>query len=86
MNVSINVDCTPEEARTFLGLPDMTSLQDDMMAKMREQMTNAAGSINPEQMMKTIFPEGTGDLADMQKKFWSALAGSSLSGASEKNE
>jgi len=26
MKITINVDCTPEEARTFFGLPDLTSV------------------------------------------------------------
>ena len=34
------------------------SLQDDMLNKMREQMDAAAEAMNPEQMMKTIFPAG----------------------------
>jgi hypothetical protein len=29
MKITMNVDCTPEEARTFLGLPD--SVQDELM-------------------------------------------------------
>jgi hypothetical protein len=73
MKVNITVDCTPEEARTFLGLPDISPLQDEMMNKMREQMESAA--MNPEETMKTIFPAGTEGLAEMQKMFWPALSG-----------
>jgi len=73
MKVNITVDYTPEEARTFLGLPDISPLQDEMMNKMREQMESAA--MNPEETMKTIFPAGTEGLAEMQKMFWPALSG-----------
>ncbi len=34
MKFTINVDCTPEEARRFFGLPDV----DQMNAHMQEQM------------------------------------------------
>ena len=93
MKVKINVECTPEEARVFLGLPDVTPMQDDMMARMREQMDTAAAAMDPEQMMKAIFPSGlvTGfpgglpggaeGLAEMQKMFWSSFTGENPSGA-----
>jgi len=82
MKVNITVDCTPEEARTFLGLPDVSALQDHMMNKMREQMESAA--MNPGETMKAIFPAGTEGLAEMQKMFWSALSGGAAEGPSTK--
>ena len=36
MKVNVEVDCTPEEARRFLGLPDVTKANDvyvDALAK-----------------------------------------------------
>lgn len=36
MIITINVDCTPEEARAFLGLPDLKPMQDVF-----QQMTGA---------------------------------------------
>jgi hypothetical protein len=38
MKVNINIECSPEEARTFFGLPDMTALHEDYAHKMRELM------------------------------------------------
>ena len=75
MKVTIDVKCTPEEARAVLGLPDIAPLQEDMMARMRDQMNVAAEAMNPEQMMKTLFPAGTESVAEMQKMFWSAMTG-----------
>ena len=31
MKVTVNVECTPEEARTFLGLPDVQPMQEAVM-------------------------------------------------------
>ena len=28
MKVTIDIDCTPEEARRFMGLPDLTPVHD----------------------------------------------------------
>ena len=33
MKVTIEVDCTPVEARTFLGLPDVTPLNEHLVAR-----------------------------------------------------
>ena len=84
MKVTIDVECTPEEARTFLGLPDVAPVQEELINKMRAQMETAAGAMNPEQMMKTIFPAGAEGLADMQKMFWSALSGGAAGGNTNK--
>ncbi len=75
MKVTINVECTPEEARAFMGLPDVAPLQEEMLDRMRAQMDSAAQAMDPEQVMKAVFPFGTGSegFADMQKAFWSAL-------------
>lgn len=75
MKITINVDCTPEEARTFMGLPDVAPIQDAMMDQMKTQMQNAASAMDPETMFKTLFPQHSEGLAGMQKAFWSQFAG-----------
>ena len=43
MKVHVEIDCTPEEARTFMGLPDVGKANDiyvDMMAKTMKGVTN----------------------------------------------
>lgn len=45
MKVTIEVDCTPEEARTFMGLPDVTeanSIYVDSITKAMQSATNPA--------------------------------------------
>lgn len=53
MKITVEVDCTPDEARQFLGLPDVKPLQAIAMAKLEQQMTEAAGLLSPEALMKT---------------------------------
>jgi hypothetical protein len=69
MKITVDVDCTPEEARKFLGLPDVAPLQESMMAQMKAQMEKTAAALDPEAIMKTLFPKVEG-LADLQKAFW----------------
>ena len=52
MRVTVNVECTPEEARTFLGLPDVEPLNDFMMQQMKLRLEQNIHSMQPEEMLK----------------------------------
>jgi len=69
MKITFNIDCTPEEARDLLGLPDLSNfnkaLTDELERKMKDgiqllnnplSMQSWFGSQNPflEQMQKTM--------------------------------
>jgi hypothetical protein len=51
MQVTVDVDCTPEEARAFLGLPDVQPLQAAVMAHMEKRMLAEAARVSPERLM-----------------------------------
>ncbi|MBL8629680.1 MAG: hypothetical protein JNM81_08640 [Rhodospirillaceae bacterium] len=70
MKVNITVDCTPEEARAFMGLPNVAPIQDAAMKQMQIQMEKAAQSMDVDTIMKVLFPIRPENLADMQKAFW----------------
>ena len=36
MKINVEVDCTPEEARRFMGLPDLSPVHDRYIAMMME--------------------------------------------------
>ncbi len=38
MKISFDIDCTPEEARRFFGLPDMKALQDSVVEELQKSM------------------------------------------------
>ncbi len=75
MKVSINVDCTPEEARAFLGLPDVAPLQKALLKETEERMRHALSAMDPEAMLKMWMPVGMEGWEQMQKLFWSQLGG-----------
>lgn len=83
MKVTINIDCTPEEARAFLGLPDVRPLQDAMMAELRQRMEQTIRSMDPETMLKTWLPASLEGFEQMQKMFWSQM-GSASKGSGKK--
>jgi hypothetical protein len=81
MKVTINIDCTPEEARTFLGLPDVGPMQQALMAQLQERMSANLAAMDPEMMMRTWLPVGIQNLEQIQRMFWSKMwSGSSGSG------
>lgn len=73
MKVTFNIDCTPEEARTFLGLPDIAPLQERMMDELQERMSENIRNLDPETFMKTWLPATIQSWGDIQKMFWAQM-------------
>ena len=55
MKVTIEIDCTPDEARAFMGLPDVKPMQAAVMASLEQQALRAADSFSPDAMLKLWF-------------------------------
>lgn len=73
MKVTVNIDCTPEEARTFLGLPDIKPMQDAMVAELEKRMRSNLDAMDPETLFKTWFTAGIQGWEQMQKAFWGQM-------------
>ena len=74
MKITVDIDCTPDEARHFLGLPDVKPMQDAMMQEIQERMCSNLQAMDPETMLKTWLPAGIQGMEQMQKMFWSQMA------------
>lgn len=74
MKITINVDCTPEEARTFMGLPDVKPMQEMMMEEVQARMKSNLDALDPETLFKTWLPAGISSMEQLQKVFWSQFA------------
>lgn len=70
MKITVDVDCTPEEARQFLGLPDVKPMQDAMMREIQDRMMTNLQAMDAETMFKTWLPAQMQGLDQMQKFFW----------------
>lgn len=55
MKVKIEIDCTPIEARDFLGLPDVKPMQEAMMGQMQAKMQENLAKFTPESLMQSWF-------------------------------
>ncbi len=75
MKITLDVDCTPEEARSFFGLPDVKPMQDAVMKEIQDRMTANLHAMDPETMIKTWLPAGVQGMEQIQKMFWAQFAG-----------
>lgn len=71
MKVTINIDCSPEEARAFMGLPDVRPMQEALLKETEERLRVNMEAMSPEAMIKTWLPAGLQGAEQMQKMFWS---------------
>ncbi|WP_122466306.1 MULTISPECIES: DUF6489 family protein [Brevundimonas] len=53
MKMNVEIECTPVEARAFMGLPDVTPLNEAMVAEMQKRMQDNMSAMQPEELMKT---------------------------------
>lgn len=52
MKCTVEIDCTPQEARTFFGLPDVQPLQAKVLAEVERKMLAEMDRFSPEVMLK----------------------------------
>lgn len=72
MKIKIEIDCTPLEARSFLGLPDVEPMQEALMKQLQSQLSSTLSMMDPEQILKSWMPIGAQGLEQLQKAMWGA--------------
>lgn len=73
MKVTFNIDCTPEEARAFLGLPDLGPMQQALLGDLEQQIRTNIQAISPENILKMWMPGNLQNVEQAQKLFWSQI-------------
>lgn len=73
MKVNFDIECTPEEARRFLGLPDLAPMQERLMKELEERIAENMRALDPETLVKTWMPMTMQGWSDMQKMFWGQM-------------
>lgn len=56
MKVTIDIDCTPEEARRFMGLPDLTPVHEAYVDKLKSAVADGPTPELVADMMKSWGP------------------------------
>ena len=78
MKVTVNVECTPQEARAFLGLPDVSALNEQMMTEMQARLKANMAALQPEELMKNWLVLGGQAQEQFRKLMTAAAAGAKL--------
>ncbi|MGV3768566.1 MAG: DUF6489 family protein [Sphingobium phenoxybenzoativorans] len=58
MKITVDCDCTPEEARTFLGLPDVSPIHDKYVQTMLDTMDGSNSVEQMEKLFRSFSPMG----------------------------
>jgi len=79
MKMTIEVDCTPEEARRFMGLPDVSALNEALVSEMQSRMSANLQALSPDELMKNWMAFGTGAQEQFRKLMEAGLSAASSS-------
>ena len=78
MKIKVEVDCSPLEARAFLGLPDVSALNDHIVQEMKNRMDSNMAMISPDELLKNWMSFG-GQATEQFRKLLTAAATSAQS-------
>lgn len=85
MKINVDIDCTPDEARTLVGLPDVKPMQQALMNEIEGRMKKALSAMEPDALIKMWLPAGIQSLDQWQKFIWSKVTGSKSSDSESKS-
>lgn len=74
MQFQINIECTPEEARKFFGVPDMMPLQQQMMDQLNARLMENMKTMDTESLMQTWVPAIFQGWSEVQQNFWKQMS------------
>lgn len=69
MKVNVEIDCTPVEARTLMGLPDVTPLHDEYVATLKDTMKNGISPDLAESVIRSWSSGGEAGMALWRRLF-----------------
>jgi len=69
MKVTVNIDCTPQEARQFFGLPDVQPLQAAFLTEIEKRMMAELERFSPQGLMRTWLSGTPQNVELFQKMF-----------------
>ncbi len=85
MKVKIEVECTPVEARAFMGLPDVTPLNEHLVDEMKRRMDENLQMMGPDQVMKYWTAFG-GQAQEQFRALMTAAATGAMTGFGNKTD
>jgi hypothetical protein len=75
MKISLDIDCTPEDLRSFFGLPDVKPMQEALLKEVEARLRANLQALDPETLVKTWLPAGLKGFEQLQEVFFNQMAG-----------
>jgi hypothetical protein len=75
MKIHIDIDCTPDEARTLFGLPDVKPMQQALMAEIEVRMKKYLAAMEPQALIGMWLPAGIQSIDEWRKFLLSKMPG-----------
>jgi hypothetical protein len=69
MKINVEIDCTPEEARRAMGLPDFTPVHDRYIQMLLDSMNN--GMVSPDMIESMV--KGWTPMGEAGMNFWRGM-------------
>jgi oligoendopeptidase F len=79
MKISVDVECTPEEARSFLGLPDLSPIHDKYVQTVLESMQGNVSLDQMQNLIRSFSPMGEAGMKLFKQMMDIGLSGGSPS-------
>ena len=79
MKFKVEAECTPEEARSFLGLPDVSSLNAQLVEEMKTRLSANVAMLQPEELMRNWMSLG-GQAQEQFMRMMSVVTKAGMSG------
>lgn len=86
MNIKVDLDITPEEVRRLMGLPDIQPFQEELMARIREQMEAGAEGYDPQTLMRPFLSNAFASMDVFQKMMTDVMGMAGGSGEGRKKD
>ena len=74
MKISFDIDCTPEEARRFFGLPDVSPVNDAFVKELTKRAGEMAQEMDAGKLMEQWMSAGVQGFGDIQEAFMEQFA------------
>ena len=81
MKITFNIECTPDEARQFLNLPNFAPLQEKILKAVETKMQENLLNLVPDGLLNNFLSATVQNLGEMQRIF----SGTTKTSSEQKN-
>lgn len=86
MKVTVELDCTPEEARRMMGLPDVAKLNETYVKELSKFLQGASSVEQLQNFTKIIAPMGEAGIKMFSSFIGGAMGGGGKSSSAKKKD